>query len=116
MHPGCQQIFFHSVPHGTETGARFSLSLRIIVLPSTSSKDLANNSSGNPTPHVSDLITQEQKTPITKHVKKVTLLAGDSYFARLEKNKLSKGKEEVFNIAKGGRKISQVLHDIKRFL
>ena len=115
MHPGCQQNFLHRVPPGTETGTRFSLSFRRIVLPSTSSRDLANDF-GNPTPPVPDHNTQDHKTPRTKHVKKVTLLAGDSYFARLDKNKLSKGKEEVFNIAKGGRKISQVLQDIECFV
>ena len=53
-------------------------------------------------------------SPSTK--KKVVLLAGDSYFHRLDEEKLGKGKQPIYKVAKGGRKIDDFLHSIKSFV
>ena len=45
-----------------------------------------------------------------KKKKKNVLLAGDSYFEHLDVNKLGKRKQSVCKIAKGGRKINDVLN------
>ena len=50
------------------------------------------------------------------HKKIIVLIAGDSFAARLKADLLGKGKKEVINIAKGGRKIPQVQKDIEDFL
>lgn len=111
MRPGCQQSLLHRVPPGTETGIRYSLSFRRIVPPDqTDSNETA----------VSNSLLQDTTSPASQRQippkKKITLLAGDSYFARLDEKKLGKGKEEVYNVAKGGRKISQVQQDLEAFV
>ena len=113
MRAGCQQKLMHRVPQGKDSGVRYSLSFRRIVPPSLCDHSSVTTSEPQP-----ETIPLPSKTATLKHTpaKKVTLLAGDSYFARLDTTKLSKGKEEVFNIAVGGRKISQVENDIKSFI
>ena len=51
----------------------------------------------------------------TRQKKKIVLLAGDSYFARLDADKLGKGKQTVYNISKGGSKIDAVMQSLKNF-
>ena len=42
-------------------------------------------------------------------------MAGDSYFERLDVDKLGKSKQSVCKVAKGGRKINDVLQSLKEF-
>ena len=60
--------------------------------------------------------TSDTAPPRKQQKKKVTLLAGDSYFERLDEKKLGKGKQEVFKVAKGGRKISEVQQAVVSFI
>ena len=48
-------------------------------------------------------------------VKRCTLIAGDSFVARLDSARLGKGKNTVCNISKRGAKISQVEQSIDNF-
>ena len=43
-------------------------------------------------------------------------MADDSFFERLDENKLGKGKQEVYKVAKGGRKIDAVHKSIESFV
>ena len=109
MRPGCQQKLLHRVPPGNDPGVRYSLSFRKTVPPENDVRELLHDTA-TPPPE------QEPRTQSKPSKKKVTLFAGDSFFARLDDNKLGKGKEEVYNIAKGGRKILQIQHDIEDFV
>ena len=114
MRAGCQQKLMHRVPPGNDSGVRYSLSFRRIVPPP--SIDFSSATVSDSQPEATASVPSSPATQKEKHAKKVTLLAGDSYFARLDKNKLGKGKEDVFNVAIGGRKIAQVEQDIKSFI
>ena len=50
-----------------------------------------------------------------KKKKMTVLLAGDSYFERLDVDKLGKGKQSVCKVAKGSRKINGVLKSLEDF-
>ena len=106
MKPGAQSKMKHAVlpADGDDVmktpNVRFSLSFRKI------------------TPAFSNV---EAKSPPSGHVKKqpkknVVLVAGDSFAARLDAKLLGKNKQDVRNIAIGGRKIPQVQKDIEDFV
>ena len=64
-----------------------------------------------------ETIPNIQSTPTQqKNKKKVVLVAGDSFAARLNPDLLGKKKIDVINIACGGRKLSQVKSDIASFV
>ncbi len=105
MRPGCQQNLMHRVPPGKDGGVRYSLSFRKIV-PKEQPETLPELS----TP------TNLSPAPASTNRKKVTLLAGDSFFERLDEKKLGKGKQEVHKVAKGGRKIDAVERAIESFV
>ena len=99
MKPGCQDKLQHRVPPGTEGGVRYSLSFRRIVIQKP--------------PEPETVPEQTTIPPISSFKKKIVLLAGDSYFERLDEKKLGKGKQDVYKIAKGGRKIAAVQQAIE---
>ncbi len=103
MRPGCQQQLMHRVPPGKAGGVRYSLSFRKIV-PKKESENEHRPS------------TDMSSTSVSPNKKKVTLLAGDSFFERLDEKKLGKGKQEVYKVAKGGRKINAVEKAIESFV
>ncbi len=103
MRPGCQKELLHRVPPG-KAGVRYSLSFRRIAPKLSQDVNVAEPVPPNQTP-----------VPATPNRKKVILLAGDSFFERLDENKLGKGKQDVYKVAKGGRKISDVLKAIESF-
>ncbi len=113
MKAGCQQMLQHRVPPGEEAGVRYSLSFRRIVVSKPPSPEPSGHSPGqtcNTTSSVND-------TPLkSKNKKKIVLLAGDSYFERLDEKKLGKGKQDVYKVAKGGRKIVAVQQAIESFV
>ena len=114
MKAGCQSRLLHRVPPGPESGVRYSLSFRNLA-------DPLSTSTSSPPPHHSSTPPHHPPPPNTglplaPPKKKIILLAGDSYFERLEMEKLAKGKQTVFKVAKGGRKIDAVLHSIEQFV
>ncbi len=102
MRPGCQQNLMHRVPPGSKGGVRYSLSFRRIV----------PEKPAEPKPEP----TNSTSHSATKNLKKITLLAGDSFFERLDEKKLGKEKQDVFKVAKGGRKINDVQQAIESFV
>ena len=116
MKPGCQQLMRHRVPQGTQPGPRYSISFRNIVpqadSPPTSAPKpkLGTTTSPKPSPQSSP------HPPKTTPKKKVILLAGDSFFERLDVKKLSKGKQTVVKISRGGRKICDVEEAVRKYV
>ncbi len=106
MRPGCQKMLMHRVPPGKVGGVRYSLSFRRIAL-----KKSHKINGIEPKPS-----TQMSPTSVMPNKKKIVLLAGDSFFERLDENKLGKGKQDVYKVAKGGRKINDVLKAIESFV
>ena len=110
MKAGCQSKILHGVPPGSKGGVRYSVSFRKLVpqtvppledSPVVPTQDESSSSSnnGNPSPK-----------------KKIVLLAGDSYFERLDEEKQGKGKQTIYKVAKSGRKIYNVLDSIQTFV
>ena len=92
-------------------GVRYTLSFRKVI---------SQPPSTGPDPHGTSLaattdVTIVPSTSTSKMKKKIVLLAGDSYFVRLNVDKLGKRKQSVCKIAKGGRKINDVLLYLSEF-
>lgn len=112
MKPGCQQVLKHRVPKALhdDPAPRYSISFRKIVPPNPGiilqppPADKMKDPGDKPAP-----------TPPTPR-KSITLVAGDSFFARLDADRLGKKKQNVINIAKGGSKIDTVLKSIDNFV
>ena len=108
MNTGCQSMLQHRVVPGNvkESGdqVRYSISFRkfkpdpLKQCSSTASSAVAATSTTNNTP----------KIP-------TSIIVGDSFAARLDANRLSKGCKNVINVAKGGNKIPDAIDSIKKF-
>ena len=108
MNTGCQSMLQHRVIPGNvkESGdqVRYSISFRKFKpdppkqCSSTASSAVATTSTTNNTP----------KIP-------TSIIVGDSFAARLDANRLSKGCKNVINVAKGGNKIPDAIDSIKKF-
>lgn len=113
MRPGTQQNLKHTVrpeanrppadPDNPDSNIRYCLSFRAVapdkppITPSQSS-------------------TETKSPPETRTPKKrVCLIAGDSFAARMDTIRLGKGKLIVDNIAQGGAKISKVIEQLSRY-
>ena len=108
MKAGCQSKILHRIPPGNIGGVRYSLSFRKVLPQTPEATASLNNIAVNcDTPRI---ITNSHRPK-----KKISLLAGDSYFARLDAGKLGKGKQAVYNISKGGSKVDAVLQSLKKF-
>ena len=105
MKAGSQTKILHRVPSGDVGGIRYSLSFRRIV----STPPILVQEAGATPAH-------SERSQVPSNKRKIVLLVGDSYFDRLDTNKLAKGKQSVFKVAKGGRKIDDVLKHTKTFL
>ena len=109
MKPSCQQKLLHCVradkTRSTKSQVRFSISFRAICL---------DESANTPDEvHVDTLVSPpSKKNPASK----VTLIAGDSYAARLDESRLGKNRKNVVNIAKGGQKIRHVEESLVRYV
>ena len=144
MKPGCQQIMRHKVDPGPVPPDnnispvwRFSISIRKCLHDNDIDKDNSaqlNSSSHVPAKSSSPVksLIQSFENATSATVKKIsptqsttavapqfsrpcTLIAGDSFVTPLKSNLLGKGKKSVFNISKGGQKISQVEKSIETF-
>ena len=105
MKAGSQSKILHRIPSDDVGGIRYSLSFRRIV-----STPLILVQEADTTP------AHSERSQVPSNKRKIVLLVGDSYFDRLDTNKLAKGKQSVFKVAKGGRKIDDVLKHTKTFL
>ena len=114
MRPGCQAVLKHRIPKGTHipggSNIRYSLSFRKLAVnvpipPITPSIHAATQD------EVAFLPTVSPPHTSPPH-KSVILIAGDSFPARLDSDKLGKSKKLVHNIAVGGSKIAAVQKSI----
>lgn len=102
MRPGAQQRLLHSVraePGNLPSQVRYSLSFRAI---NTDQGDIQQPGPGK---------DDKKETPR----KRVCLIAGDSYAARMDISKLAKGKITVDTVAEGGAKISKVKKQLEDY-
>ena len=105
MKAGSQTKILHRGPSGDVGGIRYSLSFRRIV---STPPILVQEADATP--------AHSERNQVPSNKRKIVLLVGDSYFDRLDTNKLAKGKQSVFKVAKGGREIDDVLKHTKTFL
>ena len=126
MKPGAQQLMRHKVDASPSiTGPRHFLSLRHSLprkpAPSVSPvksliESFENGATDKPVvPKTSAVLPKSSATHSPRPVKRCTLIAGDSFVARLDPVRLGKGKTTVHNISKRGAKISQVEQSIDNF-
>ena len=108
MKPGTQSILQHRVVRGNakeqDMQTRYSVSFRKHI---PDAQELIDGPS-----------TKENPVPPStegKHKTRTTLIVGDSFAARLDPHKLSKGRKNVINIAKGGNKIIDVIESLTKF-
>lgn len=107
MRPGAQQIVQHGVRPAVgnqkpdTTKVRYSLSFRAVAKPS------------QPEPQPTPAPPAHQQEP--KETEYISLVAGDSYAARLKSDLLGKKKIKVVNIAEGGAKIPKVEKQLTDF-
>ena len=113
MRPGTQQNLKHAVraevkskDSESQPKIRYALSYRAVKSVSTPSPSSASVPR-DPSPSTAP----QTKVP----VKHVTLVAGDSYAARLDSAKLGKGKVDVQNIAVGGAKMNMVQKQLEDY-
>ena len=112
MRPGTQQNFKHAVraePKSKDSDPsaqiRYALSYRAVK------KNAASISTPNASPAAPLNVNSTSQIP----VKYVNLVVGDSHAARLDAEKLGKGKQEVVNIAAGGAKMDMVQEQLKSY-
>ena len=108
MKPGTQSILQHRVVRGNakeqDMQTRYYVSFRKHI---PDAQELIDGPS-----------TKENPVPPStegKHKTRTTLIVGDSFAARLDPHKLSKGRKNVINIAKGGNKIIDVIESLTKF-
>ena len=111
MKAGCQSHLLHRVPPGKVGGVRYSLSFRKIL---TQQPNVPLDQHGTSSSIMNDAANVPSTHALNKK-KKTVLLAGDSYFERLDADKLGKGKQSVCKVARGGRKIDGVLKSLEDF-
>ena len=132
MKPGAQQLMRHKVDAcASIKGPRTFFSLRH-SLPGKPSKTVSpvksliqsfenglNDTSVLPSTPVLNKSHSEALSTTVSHtshpIKHCTLIAGDSFVARLDPVRLGKGKKTVYNISQRGAKISQVEKSIDDF-
>ena len=106
MHPGCQSILKHRVLQGDSSGSEdhtiYSISFR---------------KSGSILPRESYIQSPGEESPSLTPVSRIpaSLLVGDSFLARMDKERLEKNKKTILNLAKGGNKIQNVFQSLHSF-
>ena len=114
MKPGAQNVIKHRVKAGKPISGgpnwRYSISFRKISTLPAEEEHMEHPTMTAPVhPDLPpDKKPQEQK-------RYINLIAGDSFAARLDPGRLGKGKQTVYNIAKGGSKISVVQKSLENF-
>ena len=116
MRPGTQQNLKHAVRAELATKGddpkksdqvRYSLSFRAIVKSGSQASSQTNSTNETSTP------ASGNKAQVP--AERVTLVAGDSYAARLDSAKLGKGKVTVVNVAEGGAKMDKVQKQLEDY-
>ena len=125
MKAGCQALMRHRVPAGAGTGMRWSISFRRIVAP-VEDIDFTSHSPAPSTPPRTSPPTPASATPPedAQHVpgptkKRVVLMAGASFYERLDAEKLGtrrSRKVTVVKLSRGGRKIAEVQKSVEDYL
>lgn len=126
MHPGCQQNLQHRIPEAVvSTGIRYSISFRKFQSEPSHSQGFQNNVdplttpvlTASAEPNVAQVETTEENKPTVKPFKPTAhIFAGDSFYTKFDTRKLAKGRQvSIFNIAKGGAKISDTKVAIEEF-
>jgi hypothetical protein len=112
MKPGAQKIMKHRVPAGQhlpkKSNLRFSLSFRKIVTEPLSPDNTADQTSA--------AAVSPPKQQSVSPKSPAVLVAGDSFAARLDADRLGKGKKKVIKVARGGLKIADVQRSIEEFV
>ena len=113
MKAGTQQVLKHMVrgKNSKEPELRFSLSFRALAKRTVSPAQELLHSAPVDTP----VHTTPQQVPISEPPRRVCLVAGDSYAARLDAAKLGRSVCCVENIAKGGAKIGHVIQQLEDY-
>ena len=105
MKPGCQAILQHRVtPGNTKDGdqKRYSISFRKYK------PDNPISASIQPLDDPTNIESVASKT-------RTSLIVGDSFAARLDSSKLSKGRKNVINLAQGENKLRNVHDSLEKF-
>ena len=110
MNAGCQSILQHRVTPGNikESGDQIRYSISFRKFRSDQSQDASGSSIAASIPLYSSVLKASPKVP-------TSLIVGDSFAARLDANRLSKGTKNVINIAKGGYKIPVAIESLDTF-
>lgn len=117
MKPGTQQRLNHCVRSDPSSGkpdlskVRYCLSFRAVSIDGSTTELQQPATSAK-----SDSMQQQQLPP--QHApppKRVCLIAGDSYAARMDIGKLGKGKVVVDSVAEGGAKMKKVVEQLETY-
>ena len=133
MRPGCQQALKHRVDKGVHVvngcNIRYSISFRKLTSSEstsfiqstktsspvkntiTLSENLINNNKLLDAPVASNCDNSKSNLPREN----VSLIAGDSFTARLDPFKLGRDKKRVINVSRGGNKIKQVMDSLDEY-
>ena len=109
MKPGTQTALKHMV-RGKSSKApelRYSLSFRALAK--------RNNILDLSRPQIGPSETATSSPPPPQQPKRICLVAGDSYAARLDCDKLGRNKLKVVSVANGGAKIGHVIQQLEDF-
>ena len=110
MNAGCQSILQHRViPRNLkETGDQVRYSISFRKFRSDQSQEACGSSIAASIPLYSSVLKTPPKVP-------TSLIVGDSFAARFDANRLSKGTKNVINIAKSGYKIPDAIESLDMF-
>ena len=113
MRPETQSTLQHRVVRGNikqpENQVRYSISFR--KSKPENSEPIADSFQQGITCSSASILSSDNKAPRIR----TTLIVGDSFAARLDPERLSKGRKKVINIAKGGNKIPDVIDSVINF-
>ena len=109
MHPGCQSILKHRVLQGDSSGSdnhiRYSISFR-------RSNAIRRRKSADQAPRFEE---SPNTPPVSDNAIPASLMVGDSFLARLDKDRLGKNRKIIINLAKGGNKFRDVVQSLGTF-
>ena len=113
MRPSTQSTLQHRVVRGTikqpENQVRYSISFHKSKPENT--EPIADSFQQGTACSSGTVLSSDYKTPRVR----TTLIVGDSFAARLDPERLSKGRKKVNHIAKGGNKIPDVIDSVMNF-
>ena len=109
MKPGCQDVLLHRIKPGQnvneDDGWRISISFRKVT--SVEQTEAMEQDS--------EVSFDTPKSPRKTIARKITVIAGDSFSARLDPIKLGRRRKIVKNLSSGGATISDVVQQLENF-